>query len=169
MAYLCVQSTTTNSTRVLTCLLLLPVVGYGLEKGEVLSSSPLLVNTLLENIKREHRTICWYVFKTSTHTHTHTHLQSSLVCSLFLLRRGTAWYILSCVMSRGHTRKIHLNCMHRRACDHGKCMYRYNGMKIIGHNSHNVHGAVDSQHAGCGTWLAGWPECCLLCIVYKLA
>ena len=35
MTYLLVQSTTTNSTRVLTCLLLVPVVRYCLGKGEV--------------------------------------------------------------------------------------------------------------------------------------
>ena len=44
MTYLLVQSTTTNSTRVLTCLLLVPVVRYCLGKGEVFFSTDFLKN-----------------------------------------------------------------------------------------------------------------------------
>ena len=66
MTYLLVQSTTTNSTRVLTCLLLVPVVRYCLGKGEVFL---LLINRLLENIKngaQDHLLIHIYNFFTHT-------------------------------------------------------------------------------------------------------
>ena len=66
MTYLLVQSTTTNSTRVLTCLLLVPVVRYCLGKGEVFL---LLINRLLENIKMEHRNhLVIHIYNFFTHT-----------------------------------------------------------------------------------------------------